>query len=621
MSQNYFTTKREYTVGIVGKKHSVVQSTMIKITVLVFCILLIFYFFTAKIYWDKAVLKREFKLLTVASTVEMRIQANYQNILDIKENPKANNNEKIDLLNSLLQNSLDFIAKENPEITIGYYDKDFKDIVFYASSNSESLGSSIILQEVSRELDCSSTPQFISDAQVVNWDGKGVVAVAVPVFYQDQIVGHTWAMVRSAQIFYNSYFEYSKILVPSLILAILVLLLLKKCIVKIERSLDNFTQTVLEDRPVNKDDLDFPELIPVYERILVYLDNVRLLNDRLVESNEKLLTIMEGISDGFFSLDRQWKFTFVNKETKKMIKKENIDLVGKDASKELSEILNPLTISNLRYAMTAKIPMHWEASSLTGDRYYEAHAYPFAQGLTVFFRDITLRKQRENEFVRLERLNLIGQMAAGISHEVRNPLTIVRGFLQMLENKADSEQNKEYMEIMISEIDRANGIITDFLSLAKVNSESNKLENINGIIIRIYPMLQADAFNSNKDIIINLEDIPDLKVNDSEIRQLVLNLVRNGLEETQEGGKVFISTYLEDNNVVLAIKDEGKGIPAEIQEKMGTPFITTKEKGTGLGLAISIGIAHRHKARFEFETGLLGTTFYIIFQLEQNILI
>ncbi len=604
-----------------GKKHSVIQSTMIKITVLIFCILLIFYLFTAKIYWDKAVLKREFELLTIASTVEMQIQASYQSILDIKENSIVNNSEKTNLIYTLLQNSLDFIAKENPDTTIGYYDKDFKDIVFYNSSDSGDLLCNITHQEVSRELIRSGTPQFISDAQVVNWDRKGVVAVAVPVYYQDQIIGHTWAMVRSPQIFYNSYLGYSKVLVPSIILWILVLALINKCVVKIERSLDNFTQTVLEDRPVSKDDLGFPELIPVYERIRTYLDNVQLLNDRLVESNEKLLTIMEGISDGFFSLDRQWKFTFVNKETKKMIKKENIDLVGKDASKELSEILNPLTISNLRYSMTAKISRHWEASSLTGDRYYEAHAYPFAQGLTVFFRDITERKQRESEFVRLERLNLIGQMAAGISHEVRNPLTIVRGFLQMLEGRADSEQNKEYMEIMISEIDRANGIITDFLSLAKVNSENNKRDNINGIISRIYPMLQADAFNSNKDIIINLEDVPDLKLNDSEIRQLVLNLVRNGLEETPEGGKVSISTYSEDNSVVLAIKDEGNGIPAEIQEKMGTPFITTKEKGTGLGLAISIGIASRHKARFEFETGVLGTTFYIIFPLEHNLLI
>lgn len=232
-----------------------------------------------------------------------------------------------------------------------------------------------------------------------------------------------------------------------------------------------------------------------------------------------------------------------------------------------------------------------------------------------FCRDITELKQKEQELSRLERLNLIGQMAAGISHEVRNPLTTVRGFLQMLKEKTDSAQKKEYMEIMISEIDRANGIITDFLSLAKANSDSTKMEDINEIITRIYPMLQADAFNDNKDVLTNLGVVPVLELNESEIRQLILNLVRNGLEETPPGGKVEISTYLETDRVVLAISDEGKGIPEEVQGKIGTPFMTTKETGTGLGLAISVGIARRHQAKFEFNTGQSGTTFYIKFPI------
>ncbi|MGI6451023.1 MAG: ATP-binding protein [Desulfitobacteriia bacterium] len=141
------------------------------------------------------------------------------------------------------------------------------------------------------------------------------------------------------------------------------------------------------------------------------------------------------------------------------------------------------------------------------------------------------------------------------------------------------------------------------------------MEDINEIITRIYPMLQADAFNDNKDVLTNLGVVPVLELNESEIRQLILNLVRNGLEETPPGGKVEISTYLETDRVVLAISDEGKGIPEEVQGKIGTPFMTTKETGTGLGLAISVGIARRHQAKFEFNTGQSGTTFYIKFPI------
>ena len=126
-------------------------------------------------------------------------------------------------------------------------------------------------------------------------------------------------------------------------------------------------------------------------------------------------------------------------------------------------------------------------------------------------------------------------------------------------------------------------------------------------------MLQADAFNNNKEILLELHDIPDLELNESEVKQLVLNLVRNGLDETPEGGQVTISTGKENDQVLLTIKDQGKGIPDYIQERLGTPFVTTKETGTGLGLAISIGIVRRHHAKFEYITGESGTSIYIYF--------
>jgi len=320
---------------------------------------------------------------------------------------------------------------------------------------------------------------------------------------------------------------------------------------------------------------------------------------------------MEGIIVGFYSLDKEWRFTFLNKVTKTSMNNEN--LLGKNIWEEIDDHIDYLTYDKLQEAVRDKIPVHWEALSTKDNRYYEYHAYPFTQGISIFFRDITESKHQETELVRLERLNLIGQLAAGISHEVRNPLTTVRGFLQMIESRSDSSQYKEYMEIMISEIDRANEIITDFLSLAKVNAECTKKVSITDIITRIFPMLQADAFNSDKDVVLDLNEVSELELNESEIRQLILNLVRNALEETPERGKVIIGTHSQENQVILTIQDQGKGIPQEIQEKMGTPFMTTKETGTGLGLAISMGIASRHKARFEFETGENGTTFYIKF--------
>jgi len=597
----------------VAAKHSVIQSTMVKITVLIFCILVILYFFIARIYWQKEVFHREMELLSLASAFELHIQANYETLLKYKEDNIISEEERTTLTESVFQDFLNTTAAHYPNVMLGYYDLSLKSTVASIPNNSKIFFEAISLENISRKLTETRSPEFLSDAEVIDWDGKGIIGAAVPLFHHGDIVGFTWAVMDSGEIFYGSYVNYSKVFVPSIILWIFVLMLIKRNISAIKVSIDTFTDIIVKNRLDKIEDLEkLPELIPVYEQIRKHLDELKELNIRLEDSNAKLLTIMEGISDGFFSLDRNWCFTFVNKETKRIIGQEKNDLVGQSIWEVLPEALIPECSDNLRLAMSQNTPLHWEAQ-FPNRRHYEIQTYPFVRGLSVFIRDITDSKLQEQEMIRLERLNLIGQMAAGISHEVRNPLTTVRGFLQMLESRADSLQNKEYMEIMISEIDRANGIITDFLSLAKANAECTKHENINEIISRIFPMLQADAFNSNKDVVLNLGEISDLEVNESEIRQLILNLVRNGLEETPEGGQVSISTYREDNNIVLAIQDEGKGIPQEVQEKMGTPFITTKETGTGLGLAISIGIARRHKAKFEFQTGCDGTIFFIRF--------
>lgn len=598
-----------------GTKYSVIQSTMVKITILIFALLLIVYFFIAQIYWDREVLQREFMLLKAASAIEMQLKESYPDILNIK-GTQSGSAEKTRMVHDLLANTLNNVARQNPDIVIGYYDHELSSLIYNSQGDNGRLLENISHEEIAAKIEQTGTTEFISDSQVYDWDRKGVIAVTVPVYYQDHVVGHTLAVISSNEILYNSYYDYAKIFAPSILLLIIVLQIINNSMSKIRSSLDMFSQMIVKNDLKNKEVLDLPELNPVYEKILSHLSELKLLNSRLEESNEKLTTIMEGISDGFFALDRNWNFTYVNEETNKIINKEPIDLLGRNILEEIPDFIGDDSLNNLRYALERNKPLHWEEQFFTEKRYFEYHAYPFAGGLTVFFRDITEIKKRESELLRLERLNLIGQMSAGISHEVRNPLTIVRGFLQMLASRDDSDQNKEYMDIMITEIDRANGILTDFLSLARANADSTRLENINEIISKIHPMLQADALISNKDVVTSLQDIPDLELNNSEIRQLILNLVRNGLDESSDGGKVYISTYPENDTVVLAIRDEGKGIPQEVQDQMGTPFITTKETGTGLGLAISIGIARRHNAKFEYKTGSEGTTFFIVFPLK-----
>jgi len=235
--------------------------------------------------------------------------------------------------------------------------------------------------------------------------------------------------------------------------------------------------------------------------------------------------------------------------------------------------------------------------------------------LIVNVADITERKQIQKEMARLDRLNLVGEMAAGIGHEIRNPMTSVRGFLQLLQEKKEFSNHSDIFALMISELDRANSIITEFLSLAKNKAIQLKIINLNKIVGSLFPLIEADALITDKYIELELGDIPEVKLDEKEIRQLILNLVRNGIESMDPGGRMTVKTFKDGDSVVLAVQDQGKGIGPEVLEKLGTPFFTTKDNGTGLGLAVCYSIAARNNARIEVETGLTGTTFYVRFQI------
>jgi len=209
-------------------------------------------------------------------------------------------------------------------------------------------------------------------------------------------------------------------------------------------------------------------------------------------------------------------------------------------------------------------------------------------------------------------------MAAGISHEVRNPMTTVRGFLQMLQSKEECSRYQDFFKLMIEELDRTNSMLTEFLSITKIKPEELRVESINQIINAMIPLIQADAVGQYKYVETQLHDVPNLLLDSKEIRQLVLNLCRNGLEAMPGGKYLTISTYKEDKYVVVAVKDQGTGIKPELLKIIGTPFFSTKANGTGLGLGICYSIAARHNAEIEIQTGPDGTTFLVKFQILES---
>lgn len=403
----------------------------------------------------------------------------------------------------------------------------------------------------------------------------------------------------------------------------------------LETTISQRNITILHNRPLNcyrsrfvcKDGTDkwFEwTSIPALDEGLVYSVARDITKNKLVENRLlQLASIIQSTDDAIIGLTTEGIITSWNPGAEKMYGYTTEDVQGKHISmlfppnyeNELEYITEAIKqgkrINDYETVRQRKDGKHIYVS-ITLSPIINANGYTI--GSSAIIKDITGRKQIEKEMARLDRLNLVGQMAAGIGHEIRNPMTAIRGLLQLLMDKKECKRFKEYFDLMIYELDRANSIITEYLSLARNKKHEVYKQNINSILNALYPLIKADAMRTDKDILLELEDVPDLMLNEKEIRQLILNLARNGIEAMSPGGRLTIKTFADgEEEVVLAVQDQGKGIASDTLDKIGTPFFTTKDNGTGLGLATCYSIAARHNAGITIETNPEGTTFFVRF--------
>lgn len=227
--------------------------------------------------------------------------------------------------------------------------------------------------------------------------------------------------------------------------------------------------------------------------------------------------------------------------------------------------------------------------------------------------NITELRHYQKEIARLDNLNLMGQMAASIAHEVRNPMTSIKGFLQLFHGQYKYREDREVIDLMIEELDRVNEIISSFLSLAHKNTVDIRRHNLNEQISNLLPLIVADALKNDVYLETQLGLIAEVMIDEGEFRQLLLNLGRNAIQAMPTGGNLTIRTFGNSEGVHLVVQDNGQGITPEIMEKIGTPFLTTKKNGTGLGMAVCFSIAERHNACINIDTGSAGTSFKITF--------
>ncbi|MET3288704.1 UNVERIFIED_CONTAM: signal transduction histidine kinase [Brevibacillus sp. OAP136] len=219
------------------------------------------------------------------------------------------------------------------------------------------------------------------------------------------------------------------------------------------------------------------------------------------------------------------------------------------------------------------------------------------------------RKKTEEMVRKSEMLSMIGQLAAGVAHEIRNPLTSIKGFLQLMQ--ANATKNEDYFTIMLTELARIEFIISEFLVLAKPQLVMKERRNLIHLLQNIIVLVETHAILNNVQIFLHFEpELPLILCEESQLKQAFVNIMKNAIEAMPDGGELLITVNCEGNDrVVVQFIDDGVGVPEEIMPKLGEPFYTTKEKGTGLGLMVSYKIIENHRGHIQVRsTPQKGTT-------------
>ncbi|WP_339282308.1 ATP-binding protein [Oceanobacillus sp. FSL K6-3682] len=214
--------------------------------------------------------------------------------------------------------------------------------------------------------------------------------------------------------------------------------------------------------------------------------------------------------------------------------------------------------------------------------------------------------------IRSEKMNVAGQLAASLVHEIRNPLTSLKGFLQLLQ--AGAQHKEEYFNVMIEEVEKIESITSELLFISKPLTDNRSKEEVTSMMQDVAMLLQSQANQKNIQIQLQSSTNAPVLCDRSQIKQVLINLVKNAIEAMDQPGQIIVKAKENDDKIKISVIDEGCGLPEEVLHRLGEPFFTTKSSGTGLGLLITKKILSNHDADFHmYNNEDKGSTFEIIF--------
>ncbi|WP_462409962.1 PAS domain S-box protein [Neobacillus sp. Marseille-QA0830] len=340
----------------------------------------------------------------------------------------------------------------------------------------------------------------------------------------------------------------------------------------------------------------------------------RRLTDEIQQREEIYREIVEHSLDAVV-IAKHEQILFANNTAIKLLEaREKSDLIGRNMYDFLVSDFHDIIDKRVKQVETGNTVEFIEAKLVRFDGEIidvEVKAIPAIYqnepARHIIIRDVTELKKTQKLLIQSEKLSVAGQLAAGIAHEIRNPLTAIKGFLQLME--ADKNIRPNYLEIINSEMNRIEQILSELLLLSKPQGQKYKQAYILKILEDVKALIDTQAILNNIRVSIDCpSEIPLLICDENQLKQVFINLLKNSIEAMPSGGDIRIEVERQgETAVVIRLIDQGIGIPEHQLERVGQPFFTTKENGTGLGLMISMQIIKNHNGTFHISSSPNGT--------------
>lgn len=557
--------------------------------------------------------EKESKLFGIARVLDGNLVGDFETLLSL-EAKNASRDEKVRLLNTKLAGITDQLVSGNPGVGAGYYSKDLDSIITYGPSSeySSTIGQSIAKEHLGREVMAKGVSLVVSGQMV-----RGhILNTMVPLIRNDRVIGYAWANELTESVD-NQIKTMEDVMYLVLALALVLGLGIS---MPLASGVSNSVQGIIRGLRGLRSDLSY-RLIETHGEFGEITFAINGMAQSLMNTRSHTEIIMESMVDGIITIDNDGKVTAINNAARRIMGL-NQEVIG----------INYVSLfsSHARFPSVLLETLHTGKNFIGYEEEFgrsDGTIVPISVstsmlsnnqeilGAVVVFKDLSEHKVFEDRVRRVDRLAAVGELAAGVAHEIRNPLAAISGSVQILVDELpEDHSSRVFGDVVLKEVDRLNAVIEDLLYFAKPSKNFVSCVHPNELVANTLSLLSPSL---KKELVV-LDKYFDptlglIAVDAELIKQVLVNLLLNAVQALPpEGGKITVSTQTANEGIEIIVKDSGTGMDPESLPRIFDPFFTTKVTGTGLGLAVSNKIVEIHRGYIRVESTVgIGSTFTI----------